>query len=308
MAKTMFKIKTLASLLVSLLFISVSFAQQRPWFTGPIENNFNVMLEPEQLYIFPDIYRDKFNPFTSYGGYLQLAYQYTETWQLQLIPRYNYNTNVRGSSHDWGNLPILLGYQLTRQQSGSRLPAIKLNIKQTFPTSRYENFNPRKGILERTGSAFYETAFLINTQYLSMPFPGHYMKRYITIEYDYRPRKHITGFNAYGGGFGTEGTMSSNQHFNADLAYELQFTQNWVGLFQWYYIYVQSSSFHGNPGVNADGSTARTFNPTRNQWSLFPLIEYNFSSNIGLDFGFWFSLNDREYKFRDIHLALNYVS
>lgn len=277
------------------------------WSTGPIENNGNVMLSKGELYLFPDMYRFELNPFTRYGGYLQVAYQYTDTWQVQLEPRYNYNTNALGSAQGWSALPILIGYQLTREHPDSYLPAIKLNIRQTFPTSRYDNFDPRKQLLEKTGSAFYQTAFLINTQRLSMPIPDHLLKHYLTVEYGYRPSKHITGFNNYGGGFGTNGTMSANQRVTINSSYEFQLTQNWVALFQWDYNYKQSSSFDGVVGVNADGSPARVYKARLSQWSLFPVLEYNFNQYVGLAAGYWFSLNQRDEKFHAIQIALNYV-
>ncbi len=59
------------------------------------------------------------------------------------------------------------------------------------------------------------------------------------------------------------------------------------------YSHGDSVKFKGINGTNEDGSEATNASASSEQWSLAPALEYNFSEDVGIIAGIWFSTSGR---------------
>lgn len=280
-----------------------------PWFTGPLLNKGAIVVNQGVWDLFPEGTTFKYPGERLWRGSGQSVYGITNQFQIQLIPVYNYMTNNVVSSQGVGDTPFEVGFQLFRQADHPGFPDLKIDIFDLVPFGRYDNLNPDKQGIDGLGQGQNQVELVINTQYISLPHPDHELYTYFSIGYGWFQSVHLSGFNVYGGGFGTDGVLSNGIEFNMDMAFELALTQHWVGVFEFNYLYDSPETFRGNPGVDSNGNPATVFKRKINRWSLAPAIEYNFAPNLGIIFGPWFSVSgDPVNKFVSIQLALNYVT
>jgi hypothetical protein len=103
----------------------------------------------------------------------------------------------------------------------------------------------------------------------------------------------VKGFNAYGGGYQTQGTVYPGWNYQGIVSFEFTLNQNWVLTLDNVYTHINKNRFSGNPGVTASGNPATVGDPSSEQLSFAPAIEYNFSSNIGIIAGAWVTATGR---------------
>lgn len=289
--------------------VNLGFTAPYPWFTGPLINNGAIVVDRNQWDFFPQGYTYTVPGIRIWGGSGQSVYGVTDSLQIQLIPVYNYQTNNVVSSQGMADSAVEIGWQLFRQANHDYLPDIKLDVFDLIPFGQYQNLDPNKQGIDSVGQGQNQIELVINTQYRSLPFPDHYMYTYFSIGYGWFQKVRLSGFNSYGGGFGTHGVLSRSMEWNADMAIEFQLTQNWVAVFEWNYLYDSPATFRGRRGVDANGLPATVLKTRVDQWSLAPALEYNISQNFGIIFGPWFSLSGNpDNRFFSLNLALNYVT
>ena len=126
---------------------------------------------------------------------------------------------------------------------------------------------------------FYSTAHPVNTR--------------LSLAYTVSCPVKVHGFNAYGGGYGTKGTVHPGDKFSADLGIEVSLTQRWVFCNDFIYSYTDRTKFHGNPGRTASGGTAGIGKGYSDNFNLAPGIEYNWNENLGVLGGVNFSVYGR---------------
>lgn len=279
----------------------------KPWFTGALLNNGAITVNKDQWSNFTAFFNNQTPQFQQWAAYTQNVYGITDDLSIQLIPVYA--NNVEGPIHKngWGDFPTILAYQIYRQKRGSAMPSIKLNIQEIWPTGRYKGLENDTDAVDGLGQGVNQTGFVLNTEYLFLPIPDHYLNAYFSFGYSFLHPTHLTGLNVYGGGVGTDGRLKGSHQAVVNGAWEFQWTQNWVTVFEYFYQYTQAASFQGVLGRKLDGTTASVLRQGTNQWSLAPALEYNFSGSFGIVSGVWFSLNQRSQKFVNIQIALFYT-
>jgi hypothetical protein len=73
------------------------------------------------------------------------------------------------------------------------------------------------------------------------------------------------------------------------------------------YAHSNSTNFKGNPGFTPGGSFANVGGKGGDSVSLAPAVEYNFTSNLGVIAGVWFSVTGpHPAKFTTSTVAVNY--
>lgn len=103
----------------------------------------------------------------------------------------------------------------------------------------------------------------------------------------------VRGGNAYGGGFGTDGRVHPGATVNVVVAAEYTLTRHWVLAFDVGYFHVGATRFSGTTGVDATGAQAVTGKGAGDLLSLAPAVEYNFTEQLGVIVGPWFSVAAR---------------
>ena len=105
----------------------------------------------------------------------------------------------------------------------------------------------------------------------------------------------------------TKGRIHPGASYASDFAIEYTLTQHWVPVMEVLYVHSTSSSFNGNPGFTPGGTAAAIGGRGRDSVSLAPAIEYNFTANLGIIGGIWFSVTGpHPAKFTSTAIAINY--
>ena len=272
-----------------------------PWYAGPLLTGSAHTLDPglynQQPYLFV---------FDNYGIYSKSGHSrpihdlvvvnpvyiaqtgIVKGWDLSATLQGFYNKQRGKDSVGFGDLPIAFGIALL--QETPYLPAIKLGLSETFPTGKYRRLNPNNNGLDATGSGSYITTFTLNLSKVVWWITLHPMSFRASLNYKLPSKVHVKGFNAYGGGYGTNGKVTPGQSFIGNIAFEYSFTQKWVFATDLSYVYNHKSTFRGNPGVSATGNNASVGVPYNNSFSIAPAIEYNPYATMGFVGGIWFTV------------------
>ena len=100
----------------------------------------------------------------------------------------------------------------------------------------------------------------------------------------------VKGFNAYGGGFGTKGTVYPGSYITFYLSGEYNLNDRWAVGFDSNYQQNFPGRFAGKKGKTEEGLPAVVSVPPSIQFTLAPELEHTFSKNSGILMGFWFSV------------------
>ena len=103
---------------------------------------------------------------------------------------------------------------------------------------------------------------------------------------------HVKGYNLYGGGHHTRGTIYPGQSLVVLFGFEISLTQRWAIANDIQYLHVNKTHFKGRKGKTNGVKNVVGF-PSSEQFSLAPAIEYDFSAYVGVIAGVWFSVAGR---------------
>ena len=277
-----------------------------PWFTGsllaPTGHTFpkgKLGFEPYVFYTedighydarwkkVSTVRNDVFNPL------IIVFYGLTKRSDLQINIPYFLNSQHGVSSHGFGDLTLIVGYQAISDVPHTWIPDLKLTIAESFPTGRFDNLEPAKGGTDITGSGSFQTGLAATFQKLWFLPHGRFLRARWNFTYTIPVREHLNGLNAYGGARNTNGTIILGNHFSSDLAFEYTLTQHWVPAIDFLYVDSGSNTFNGVVGTTPVGLPAMISVGSFSTFSMAPAMEYNFSAKIGVIAGVWFTVNGR---------------
>ncbi|QMT59437.1 hypothetical protein [Legionella sp. PC997] len=293
--------------LLFLLIFFVNAAMASPWFTGPLLAPAGKTIPRGHL---------NFEPYAFYSGYPKgfrnfevvpiLSVGVFSFVDLQTSIPYDYSWDNGQHGDGVGDYSLALGFQALRQQEGSWLPDLRIVVQEVFPTGRYDHLDPKRLGTDQTGLGSYQTYLGFNFQRLFQLKNDHYLRTRLSLVGAKFSDVEVQGVNVFGGSPTTEGRVKLDNSYSADLAFEYTLTQNWVPVFEVLFVHNPSSNFDGNPGFTPGGTVAGIGGKANEQVSLAPAIEYNFTSNLGLIGGVWFSVTGpHAAKFVTGALALN---
>lgn len=295
----MFKPYLWASI-ISIFFCELLYAD--PWFTGPIlapagktipagHTNF-------EIYAFDITDKGSFDrhslvtptPTTkSYQYSAIFSHGLTDKIDMQFVFPYIVNKQDSKQAQGVGDVQLLLGYQLLTQKPNSWIPNLRATIQESIPTGKFEQLSPDLLGTDALGRGSYRTIFSLNFQYLNEPISGYPLRTRLCLGYIDPSSVTLNGINHYGGAEDTFGTINPGYNINADLAFELSVTQNWVLVMEGFWYTSPATSFSGNPGTTSTGLPASIGRPGNSELSLAPAVEYNFNANYGIIAGVWYS-------------------
>jgi hypothetical protein len=177
------------------------------------------------------------------------------------------------------------------------LPSIKISLRETFPTGKYQKLNPNKLGTDGGGRGTYLTTFLVSASKIYHLSGFRFFSWRLNGAYSIPTNVHVKGFNQYGGGIKANGTISPEKAFVGIAAFEYAFTRHWVICCDVEGVIASKTTFKGYAGIvpTQDSNFSPTGVPTLNenkasiQYSAAPGIEYNWSENLGLLAGVWFT-------------------
>ncbi|KTD63719.1 Fe-S protein [Legionella santicrucis] len=294
-------------LIFLLSVVNIAFAS--PWFTGPLLAPAGKTIPAGHVNIEP------YGFFTGYPkGYRNIegvpiiSVGIASFLDLQTSIPYDYSWVNGEHGNGIGDYSVALGMQVLRQQENSWLPDLRFVVQEVFPTGRYENLDPKKLGTDQTGLGAFQTLFGFNFQKLMQLKNEHYLRTRLSLVGVKFSDVIIHGPNVFGGGSKTQGRVRLKNAYSADFAIEYTLTQNWVPVFEVLYAHSPESQFDGNPGFTPGGTaTAGVGGGSNEQVSFAPALEYNFTSNLGVIGGVWFSVTGpNSSKFVSGVFAINY--
>lgn len=309
--------KRLLPALLALCTIQPSLAS--PWFTGPLLAGAGHTLPAGHINIEP--YFSFTDAFAVYNNHWKITkipdtktYNTTpvitmginDFMDFQSTLPYDYHVKQGQKQHAPSDMSAVVGFQLLEEKEDSWQPNLRFAVAETFPTGAYEGLSPTKLAVDAFGGGSYQTTLNFNFQKMFKPMANHYLRTRATFAYNMPNKVNLHGFNTYGGGFGTNGSLSPGKQFQADLAFEFQLTKHWVPVLEFNYLEREASSFTGTVGTLATGAPATVGNGTVELYSIAPAIEYNINGNIGVIAGAWLTLKGKDTAdFSAAMLAIN---
>lgn len=288
-----------------------------PWYAGPLITGSAHTLDPGLFNMQPYLYViDNYGRYNTHRDSVDIPdlvqvnpVIYLQTgiykgFDITIGPGYIYNKQKGVSSSGFADFPVSLGIQIINERP--YIPAVRVVITETFPTGKYDELNPSKNGLDAIGAGSYQTNFSLNFGKVVWWISTHPIALRFSMNFKIPSKVHVKGFNAYGGGYHTDGHVRVGKTFTGDIGIEYSFTQRWVLATDIVYTYSGKSSFYGIPGVDATGKPAFTGGPFSDQLSLAPAIEYNPSGSIGILGGVWFSVYGRS-SFNFVSGILSYT-
>jgi len=282
-----------------------------PWLTGPLLTPSAHVVPVGHINIEPYLFAN-----TTYGVY-------NSNWSSQSVPNFytlnplvpiqigiisrvdfsmtpqlSWNkTSISNPDHSASNwvandLPISMGIQLLYDSEEHWWPAIKLNLQANVPIGRYNHLNPDKLGTNIGGAGNWFPGIQLMMSRL-IHFTGlHYLAMRWGAGITVPTTVEVDEFNAYGGGFGTEGIVYPGITVNAILGLEYTLSQNWGLALDALYVHSERTRFSGTAGSTA-GVLNSIGGPSSDQFSLAPAFEYNWSAQVGIIAGVWFTAAGR---------------
>lgn len=277
-----------------------------PWFTGPLIAPSGYTVQPGHFSIEPYLYLFVYNGiydqhwkaqslpnFYSTRAQLQTRIGIAESLDCRVYPQFFYNETEGGHYENIGDLPLALGFQLVRAQVTDLWPAIKLSLQVSAPLGKHQHLKPDRKRTDAIGSGAWDpTATLIFSK-LWHTAETHYLSTRLVFNYKIGIPVHVKGFNTYGGAANTRGLVHQGDNYSVDGAIQYNFDRHWAFACDLIYSHNNKNSFSGKTGTDALGNPAVNTAPSREQVSLAPAIEYNFSRNLGVIGGVWFTVAGR---------------
>lgn len=296
------------NLLALLMILSYcKIASAGPWFTGPLlapaghtipRGHTNL-----EMYGFYTVNEGVFNRHwklihtpgsESIVGDPIFSHGLTDRIDIQYAVPYAYNRNQGKSSQRISDVSAVLGYQLIEQKDSKWIPDLRVTLQEVIPTGKHDRLNSLNNGADGTGLGSYQTGLALNFQHLLQLGETHYLRSRLSLSYLYASPVDLNGLSVYGGTPLTRGTIRPGNLSSVDVAAELTLTQNWVAVMESYVANRGSTRFSGSIGNDALGRPGTIGHGSVDEITLAPAVEYNFSPNIGLIAGPWFTLAGRE--------------
>ncbi|OGO92685.1 MAG: hypothetical protein A3F10_00425 [Coxiella sp. RIFCSPHIGHO2_12_FULL_42_15] len=203
-----------------------------------------------------------------------------------------------------GDINLLFGIQAIKSDVW---PNLRITVGETFPSGRYQDLIAYRSGVDSTGAGAYQTVIGANFQKSLRLWHGRVLRTRLDFAFSTAPTVQVSGFNSYGGGFGTSGTIDPGDKYSVDLGLEFTLTQHWVPALDVVYAHQELTRFKGIAGTTATGMAATNGSTGYNLISLAPAMEYNFTPSFGVIAGAWFSVAGKgTADFTSAVIAVNY--
>jgi len=286
---------------------------EQPWFTGPLLTPSaravsigHINLEP---YLYWTVVTGKYGPNWSVLS-TPKAYQLNPllVYKIGIWDNISFGGSIQGfynrtqgqSSWAFGDLPLGFEIGLVEGKKDTWVPYVKLTLMETFPTGKYQKLSSRKLGTDSGGQGAYGTTVGLTFSKLFYYPEHHFMNvRWNFVGY-FPSSARVKGINTFGGDITTRGHIRPGATFLFQTAAEYNLTQKWALALDFQAFYSGRNHFKGRT-ITPVGS------PSSVQLSVAPAIEYNWSENMGIIVGSWFTVAGRNAnRFASAAAAYNY--
>ena len=225
---------------------------------------------------------------------------------VQIRPQLYFNATEGEQYFNIGDMTAQVGIQLFKRDPRGWRPNARLALRGNMPLGKYKHLNPKLQGTDAIGSGSWLPTATLSLSNIWNTSDRHYLEGRFTVRYQVGTPVLVKGVNSYGGVDKTKGFIYPGNNSMVDAAIQYNFTQRWVFASDLRWSYTQKRRFSGFSGIDADGLPVRMTAPVSMVWSLAPAIEYNWSDNVGLIAGVWFSFAGKNTsQFRNTIISLN---
>ncbi len=259
------------------------------WFTGPLIAPTGYTADPGHVNIQPlfDAFVNLRNHnFYMYRVRLRLKTGVTQWMDVQITPRALYQETRGKHAGGFGDMRFGVNFQLLGAGLDDPWPAIKLMLQAWAPFGKYQKLSPHKDHTDALGTgSWYPQAGVVFSKMWHLTGIHYFEARFYGM-YAIGTPVSVKGINFYGGDPTTRGTAYAGNILYTDIAIQYNMTRNWAVACDLNYQHQNSSRFSGR-------TIARSTIPSFDVLSLAPAIEYNWSQDLGVIGGVWFSMARR---------------
>lgn len=308
-------LKKVYTILIFLFFVESAYARhvnpqfpelpEEPWFTGPLLSPSSRVTRVGHVNFEPIYYRTDTNGFydskwkkhstTSFienDLELYLTIGLTEWMDLLFDPGVVYQACRGQEDFVLDDMEVGFDFQLLKDSPDDYWPAIKLGVREIFPSAKYDHLNPKKFFTDQGGFGSYQTiVFLCAGRVFQIR--EHWLNLRFSVSYNVQSRVHVRGFNLFGGAKNTNAYVYPPQSLAFDLAWEWSLNRNWVIACDMAGGFAKKRTFKGFPGRLPSGQLADFSKGAAASFQIAPALEYNWNSHIGVISGAWFPLIGR---------------
>ncbi len=278
-----------------------------PWLTGPLIMPNGAVVPVGHFFIqnyanfdtFTGIYDSDWNSNSSQNDLFTfnpqiIAYVGVTQWMDVFVAPQAFVSTFRGESAGrFGDFPVGVDFQPIPVDTSKWYPGVKLTIKESFPTGKYENLNPNNLGTDISGTGTYQTTFSVLLHNVYHIWKSQFLSLYAYGGYTVNSSVHVHGFNAYGGGNNTSGKVHGGNTVQGIFSIEYAFTRQFALVMDTVYTHVDAVKFSGTPGTTNDGLIANPGLRSSESLAFAPAIEYNFNEHYGLVVGCYLSAAGR---------------
>jgi len=277
-----------------------------PLYTGPIITSSGNNESPGEWCLQPYFfYADNYGIYTHRGDKHTTAKEYsispqflvqtglTKWLDITVTPGVIYKWNSSDEEFGMDAIPVKFGLQFLKEKWHTPRPSMRVTVSESIPVGKYKDLDPNKNGLDAFGAGSFVTSLSLNISKVVFWFPTHPMQLRLNVGGTIPTKVKVTGFNAYGGGYNTDGTVTPGNRIFIDGAFEFSFTRKWVLASDICYHKVSKAKFSGNKGTTATGAEASISLDSSYSFELAPALEYNHSEKFGVLAGAWFSVTGK---------------
>lgn len=208
-----------------------------------------------------------------------------------ILPQFLYQSYRDADSFGFGDLYWQLGIQLIREEDSRGIPGLRFFFGQILPTGVYDRLSVSKYKTDAFGEGSLDVLLGLVTSYIwtfkNADARSKYLAARMAVGYQISSRVSVHGLNFYGGDLATSGVVQPGDLIQVLIGTEYTLTRYWALALDIDYEMQFPTRFEGctRVPVGIDRFSC--------QFSLAPAIEYNYSNNIGVIAGVWFTVFGR---------------
>jgi len=256
------------------------------WWTGPMLAPSAGTLPQGHWLVEPYLY-DVIAPHADgFGSLSYINYGVTDRFTVGMIPTFGYNRIDGGASSSHvgiGDISVQAQWSVTRFDADSGLPAMAVNVQQSFPTGRFDHLGRHAGDGFGSGAQTTTLGWYMQTYYW-MP-NGRILRTRLNFSWAFSRDANVEDASVYGTAQGFRGRASPGDVGSVDLAFEYSLTRNWVLAMDFVYRHAASTRIRGRSAPDAAADDVRIDTGPHVSFALAPAVEYNWNANIGLLLG-----------------------
>lgn len=214
----------------------------------------------------------------------------TSWFDITLVGSYAHNRTRGQTDTGWGDTSLQLGFQILSQEKEPKDPTIRLILAESFPTGKYDSLDPKKRETDAFGSGSFETQLIVAIEKIFEAPTHRPIKLFFNGATNYPSPTKVSGYNTYGGGEGTRGTVYPGWTLSSNLGFQYSFTKEIASTLEVFASRQWPTRFSGTNGHASDGTSASNRAPYNSLVTLAPGFAYSFKEDSYFLFGVEFNL------------------